>query len=138
MKGMFFEEEAMQLVKKVFNHKFSKFTLLGVANSVVVWGATIIAAEFFSKWYYPVYFVLSFLVLLTNFLISRKYIFEKEAGFALYAVVYLVFFALNMLGVYYVTLIGVPYWISMVGVTGVLFIVKYFTYDKTVFKGEKA
>lgn len=123
------------MLNKIINHKFSKFTLLSIGNTALVWGITIFVVMFSDYWYFPTFVTLTTLIFLLNYFILTKYIFKVEKRmtkfFIGYSSLYILTLALTYL---FSEIIKLNYIISMIIAAGIIFIFRYLLYDKIIFK----
>ena len=123
---------------KVFMPKFIKFIAGGAVAYVINLSITILLTEVF-HFYYLLSFILALItVLFFNFFFAMKVIFKVNEKpmlrFLYYIIAYGIFMLMNIALVKVTTeILRIYYIVSIITVTGVLFIIKFIVYDLLIF-----
>ena len=126
--------------KKFFSWKFIRYGLVGGGSMLFTLGITYVLTET-QGWNYLIPYTISLaLVTISNFLLAMKFIFKVNTNYWSRFSKYIVVYVLNVALVKIIeSSLKVHYTIAIVGVTVLLFLLKFLIYDHFVFhKKEEA
>lgn len=128
----------MKRIKRYATHKFSRFFYGGLVNYGLKIGITAALTELFHLWYFASYVIALFFVTIFGFYYSMhvtyKVTLNKRRNFVKYCIAISFFILMDAMLVKFATeVLMVHYLVSIVVITGVIFVAKYFVYDLMVF-----
>ena len=124
-------------MKKLIFSKFSKFIYGGVMSYALRLGITAFLTELFGVWYFLSYIVALVCAVVVNFFYNVHITFKVKKNkkmFARYVVFFFIFMFVDAALVKIFTdLVGIYYLVSIIITTTILFIAKFFVYQKWCF-----
>lgn len=126
------------MIKRIINSTLTKYTLGGVFSYAVKIALTFVLVDIFQLWYWYAYLTSLTVVIITNFLVNSFFVFrvknEKNKRFFKYLFSIIIFNTVDGLLVKILTeLLSIYYLVSIVIVTTLVFVVKFFVYRFAVF-----
>ncbi|MFC1727913.1 GtrA family protein [Nanoarchaeota archaeon] len=126
------------LAKKILFHKFSKFFYGGVLSYLIKVGLTSFLTEIFNIYYFYAYIFSLIFAIIFNFYFAIQVIFKttknKRRTFVKYLVSLGIIAVIDALLVRIITeYLAIHYALSITIITALIFVSKYFIYDKLVF-----
>jgi putative flippase GtrA len=126
-------------IQNILIHKFSKFFYLGLMSYGLKIILTAFLTEFMKIDYFYSYIATLSVIIVLNFYFNMCFVFknqkEKLKNIFRYSIALVIMYFLDLSLVKFLTdNLGIHYLFSIVIVTVFLFVLKYFVYDKLVFK----
>jgi len=126
-------------LKSLIFHKFNRYLLGGVISYGLKLGITAFLTEILGWWYFRSYITAISSVIIFNFFFAVYVVFkatqEKTKKFVAYTCTVCVFYALDVLSVKFLTeFIKLHYMVSIIIITSILLVVKFFVYERWVFR----
>ena len=130
-------------IKRLYRNKFVRFGAAGVFTYFLNIGITFLLTEIVGLYYLYSYIIAWSIIIIINFILNLRFIFSVKGYTARRFIKYVLFWAVfTVTNIYLVKLftevLGLYYLLSITTITGVLFVVKYFTYKNLVFHKEDA
>lgn len=124
--------------KKLFGIKIVRYTIVGGVSTAFTFFTTLFITEYFGVNYLIPYVIALGLVTLFNFFLAMKFIFKVKTNYLSRFIRYLVVYVINVLLVKLTEkYLQVHYAFAIIGVTILLFLVKFLIYDHFVFHHNK-
>ena len=124
--------------KKLFGIKIVRYTIVGGVSTAFTFFTTLFITEYFGVKYLIPYVIVLGLVTLFNFFLAMKFIFKVKTNYLSRFIRYLVVYVINVLLVKLTEkYLQVHYAFAIIGVTILLFLVKFLIYDHFVFHHNK-
>ncbi len=124
--------------KKFFSMKFIRYALVGGGSMLFTLGVTYALTET-QGWNYLIPYMFSLaLVTISNFLLAMKFIFKVQTNYLSRFSRYIIVYILNVILVQIIeSQLKVHYTIAIIGVTVLLFLLKFLIYDHFVFHNKE-
>jgi len=117
--------------------KFNKFAAGGILNLAAKTGVVFFLAEAVGVWYFAAYVLVIAALVVSNFFYNSYVTFSVKSGkrrtFVKYLIALLIFYTIDATFVKLITDTGLHYLISIVSVTAIIFVVKFFVFDRIIF-----
>lgn len=124
-------------MKRLIFNKFSRFFYGGLISYSLRLGITTFLTEIFNIWYFLSYIIALSCAITVNFFFNAYITFKIRGSrkiFVKYIFTFFIFMLVDAFSVRFLTdFAKIYYLISIIIVTTVLFVVKFFIYDKLVF-----